>query len=80
MMGFKNIGSALADQIVALHKKGALPTAFCVKDIRAHFQNQFSENHVRTVLANYCQGTGYEVLQGRKARFKRISQGLYTSL
>jgi hypothetical protein len=80
MMAFKNIGSALADQIVTLHKNEALPTPFCVKDIRVHFQNQFRENHIRTVLANYCEGTGYEVLQGRKARFKRISKGMYISI
>jgi DNA-binding transcriptional MocR family regulator len=71
---------ALADQIVAFHKNGKLPTPFCVKDIRKIFQDQFSENHIRTVLSNYCSETGDEVHRGQKARFRRESRGRYVSI
>jgi hypothetical protein len=75
-----NNGEALADQIVELHKMGRLPTAFRVKDTRPYFQDQFCETHITTVLANYCEGTGYEVKQGRRARFRRVSRGAYESI
>jgi hypothetical protein len=68
---------ALADKIVDLCKRGILPSAFSVADIRRHFGKDYEDTHVRTVLANYCEETGYEVKQGRAARFKRISEGKY---
>jgi hypothetical protein len=61
-------------------KNGNLPTTFRVNDIRPYFQNQFCETHIKTVLANYCEGTGYEVKQGRSARFIRVSIGAYKSI
>lgn len=72
--------SALADKIVALHKKGRLPSPFRVADVRKHFSADYEDTHIRTVLANYCEDTGYEVKQGRLARFKRHSVGKYLSL
>ena len=69
---------ALADKIVNLCKRGTLPSPFCVADIRKHFGREYEETHIRTVLANYCEETGYEVKQGRAARFKRVSEGTYT--
>ncbi len=72
--------SALADKIVDLCKRGRLPSPFSVEDIRKHFGNNYEDSHIRTVLANYCEGTGYWVKQGRPARFKRVSEGRYTCM
>lgn len=76
----KNINTALADEIVALYKKGRLPTPFTVNDIRKHFRGRFSDKHIKTVLANYCKDTGDQVKKGRLARFRRISRGKYISV
>lgn len=72
--------TSLADKIVALHKTGKLPTPFSVQDVRKYFQKEYSDTHIRTVLANYCEETGYEVKQGREARFRRVSPGKYVSI
>lgn len=72
--------SALADKIVGLSKSGALPSPFGVSDIRKHFYLAYSDNHIRSVMANYCTGTGYWAVEGRTARFKRHSRGKYICL
>jgi hypothetical protein len=71
---------ALADKIVFLYKSGALPSPFSVDDIRKHFRDDYTENHIRSVMANYCSGTGYWTSEGRTARFKRHSRGKYLCL
>jgi hypothetical protein len=73
-------GEALADQIVVLRRAGKLPTGFRVKHIRPHFQNQFCETHIATVLANYCEKTGDQVKRGRRPRFRRVSRGAYETI
>lgn len=72
--------SALADKIVVLHRNGALPSPFGVSDIRKHFRDDYTENHIRSVMANYCTGTGYWAVEERTARFKRHSRGKYLCL
>lgn len=72
--------SALADKIVLLYKSGALPSPFGVSDIRKHFHDGYTENHIRSVMANYCTGTGYWAIEGRTARFTRHSRGKYLCL
>ena len=72
--------AALADKIVVLYKSGALPSPFGVNDIRQHFRNDYTETHIRSVMANYCTGTGYWAAEGRTARFKRHSRGKYLCL
>ena len=67
----------LADKIVDLCRSGILPQPFCVDDARAHFHQDYTESHIRGVLANYCMGTGYWATDGRTARFKRHSRGKY---
>jgi hypothetical protein len=74
------IRSALADKIVALCRSGALPSPFAVNDIRKHFHDDYTENHIRSVMANYCSGTGYWATESRTARFKRHSRGKYLCL
>jgi len=75
----RNEDTALADRIVALHKSHKLPMPFTVNDIRAHFRDGYSDNHIKTVLANYCEDTGDQVKKGRQARFRRIARGQYVS-
>jgi hypothetical protein len=72
--------SGLADKIVDLCKRGVLPKLFCVADIRKHFGNDYAENYIRTVLANYSERTGDYVKRGQKARFKRVAGGNYACL
>ena len=69
---------ALADQIVDLARKGAIPTPFGVEHFRKHIGG-FSEAHLTTVLANY-EEKGDTVRRGRRARFVRVSEGLYNPL
>ncbi len=73
-------GAPLADKIVVLYKSGALPSPFGVNDIRQHFRANYTENHIRSVMANYCTGTGYWAVDDRTARFKRHSRGKYLCL
>ena len=66
----------VADEIVRLSRNGAIPTPFRVRDYREHFPG-VSENHLRTVLANY-ELEGYMVTRrGMRPRFRKISRGLY---
>ena len=72
--------SALADKIVELRKGGILSPLFDVAEIRKHFSAAYEDSHIRTVLANYCENTGYWVKRGYPARFKRVSRGKYDAL
>lgn len=66
----------LADEIVKLSRNGRINTPFRVGDYRKLFL-EVSENHIRTVLANY-ELKGYMVRsRGMRPRFRRISKGLY---
>lgn len=66
----------LADQIVTLSRNGRINTPFRVGDYRKLFP-ELSENHIRTVLANY-ELKGYMVRQrGMRPRFRRVGRGLY---
>ena len=67
----------LADSIV--RQRGKLTHQFRVTNIRPLFADKFAENHIRTVLANYAQG-GNMVIRGQRARFRRVSNGLYEVL
>jgi len=69
---------ALADQIVDLYKRGSLASPFTVADIRQHFGAIYEESHIKTVLANYCEGGYFELKYGTPPRFKRFSKGKYT--
>lgn len=69
---------SLADKIVSRVQCGRLCRRFRVADIRPLF-GEFEENHIRTVLANYAEG-GNMVIRGQRARFHRVSKGLYEVL
>jgi hypothetical protein len=69
------MAKALADQIIDLALKGTIPIPFGVKHFRNHFPD-FSDTHLTTVLANY-EKNGDMVRRGRRARFERVSEGLY---
>jgi hypothetical protein len=71
---------ALADKIVALCKRGRLPTPFCVADIRKHFEDSYEDSHIRTVLANCCEGGYFYLKYGTPPRFERSSKGKYSCL
>jgi hypothetical protein len=76
----RNEQSALSDKIIELHKRGRLSVPFGVAEIPKHFGDQYSDNHIKTVLANYCEGTGDMVKRGHRARFQRVSKGKYSPL
>jgi len=66
----------VADRIVDLSQHGTIPTPFRVSDYRDRFP-ELSENHLRTVLANY-ELKGYMVMRrGMRPRFRRVGRGLY---
>jgi hypothetical protein len=67
---------ALADQIVDLSVSGKIPTPFGVGHVRGQFPD-FSESHLRTVLANYEENGDMVVRAKQPARFERVSEGLY---
>ncbi len=67
---------ALADQIVDLARNGKIPTPFGVNDVRSHLSG-FRESHLRTVLSNYERDGDMVVRAGQRARFERVSEGLY---
>jgi len=71
--------STLPDGIAALSRCGMLPHCFGVADIRFHFRGRFSENYIRTVLANFAEGGNY-VKRGARARFRRVGYGQYQIL
>jgi hypothetical protein len=70
---------ALADQIVDLSRSGAIPTPFGVEHFREYFPN-FRESHLRTVLANYGKNGDMVRRAKQRARFERVSDGLYGPL
>jgi predicted nucleic acid-binding protein len=70
---------SLADQIVARHRSGNLPTPFTAKDVRNLFKDHFESSHLSTVLPNYCEG-GDQVKRGRLARFQRVARGKYVAI
>ena len=67
---------SLADQIVDLSRSGTIPTTFGVEHIREHCPN-FREAHLTTVLANYEENGDMVIRAKQRARFKRVSAGLY---
>jgi len=75
------MSESLADRIVCSVQRGKIPHQFRVADVRRLFSShQFSENHIRTVLANYAQGGDMVIRAGQRARFRRLSKGLYKIL
>jgi hypothetical protein len=74
--GGLNMGS-LPDQVHALRRRGLIPTHFRVSDIRNHLGQQYSDNYLRTALANYAEETGNYVQRWSEPRFKRVGRGLY---
>jgi len=70
---------ALADQIVDLSRTGAIPIPFGVEHFKAQFP-QFSESHLNTVLANYERNGDMVRRAKQRARFERVSEGLYRPL
>jgi hypothetical protein len=70
---------SLADQIVDLSRTGAIPTPFGVEHFRARFP-QFSESHLKTVLPNYEKDGDMVRRAKQRARFERVSEGLYKAL
>ena len=66
---------ALADQIVELVRQGIIPIPFGVEHVRKHFP-EFSEGRLTAVLPNY-ERNGDMVRRGMRARFERVSEGLY---
>jgi hypothetical protein len=50
-----------------------------VAQIRPLFAGEFAEHHISTVLANYAEG-GNMVIRGQRARFRKVSNGLYEVL
>ena len=74
----QDIGN-LMDSIVLSVRLGELPRQFRKDDIRRVFGDRFAEKHIDTVLANYAE-CGNMVIRGQRARFRRISKGLYEIL
>jgi len=74
------MSESLADRIVCSVQRGKIPHQFRVADVRSLFSHQFLENHIRTVLANYAQGGDMVIRTGQRARFRRLSKGLYKIL
>ena len=70
---------SLAERIESCVQRGELRNRFRVADIRPLFADEFAENHIRTVLANYAEG-GNMVKRGQRARFHKVSKGLYEVL
>ncbi len=70
---------ALADQIVDLSRTGEIPTPFGVEHVKARFA-QYSESHLNTVLANYERNGDMVRRAKQRARFERVSDGLYRPL
>ncbi len=72
--------SALADEIVERCKRGVLCAPFGMADIRKHFGAHYADSHIRTVLPNYCETTGYWAKRGYRPRFKKVGWGKYDIL
>jgi hypothetical protein len=46
-----------------------------------YFGEEYAVTHIRTVLSNYCEITGYHAKRGQQtARFARVSRGRYRVL
>jgi hypothetical protein len=72
--------TALADRIVALMAEAKMPEPVRTLDIqnrRNLLGRTYAENHIRTVLPNFCTPNGYHVKRGLKARFRRQERGRY---
>jgi hypothetical protein len=74
------MSESLADRIVCSVKRGKIPNQFRVADVRRLFSHQFSENHIRTVLPNYAPRGDMVIRARQRARFRRLSKGLYEIL
>jgi hypothetical protein len=61
-----------------LVRAGVVPRQFQVSNIRPHL-SEFSENYVRTCLANWCERGNYEK-QGLAPEFRRVKPGVYELL
>jgi len=70
----------LPERIYALFREGKIPKPFGTEHILAHLGDEFADTYLRTVLANYCEGTGDYVKKGQKAWFRRVSEGRYEIL
>lgn len=70
---------AFVDQIVSMAKSGdlRLPLSSAVL-VRAFPERK--ESYLRSLLANYCHPTGNYVVQGQRARFRRVAKGKYLPL
>jgi hypothetical protein len=59
-----------------LYNRGLLPTKFRVAHVCRHLSGAYSQNYIRTALANYAEGGNY-VIHGAEAKFRRVSRGAY---
>jgi hypothetical protein len=75
----QDMRKALADQIVDLSCSGTIRIPFGVEHLRERFPD-FSESHLKTVLANYEENGDMVVRAKQRPRFKRVSEGLYKPL
>jgi hypothetical protein len=71
---------SLPGRIWTLHREGKLPTPFGAEHIRENLKEEYAENYINVVLANYCEGTGDYVKKGQRAWFRRVSKGRYELL
>lgn len=71
---------SLPEAILRLVREGKLPKAFRTKDICEHLNGEFTLKYLKTVLPNYCEGTGNYIKRGHPAWFRRISAGLYEAI
>ncbi len=70
--------STLVDKIIELRRTNQIPKLFRVAHIAPFLAREYSDNYVRTALANFCEGTGNFVkAAGAIARFRRVEKGLY---
>jgi ATP-dependent RNA circularization protein (DNA/RNA ligase family) len=71
---------SLPETIYALRREGKLPSPFSTEDVRKLLKGKFADTYLKTVLSNYCEGTGEYVMRGQKAWFRRVGKGLYDIL
>ncbi|GAM96841.1 hypothetical protein U91I_00462 [alpha proteobacterium U9-1i] len=67
---------SLVEKIVAAVAAGKLTGDLTAKKVAAEFDG-YSPAHTQTVLANFCEETGYWVKRGQRARFVRVARGRY---
>ena len=65
----------LPRQVIRLCRQGKIPKRFRVADVRKQLEG-FSENYIRTALANYAVNGNY-VQHWSEPRFMRVAPGLY---